>query len=138
MGGGERGIRTPGTTFGSTRDFQSRSLSQLGHLSLISLVLRTRYLCHLSGFWQKNRSPSTSGLPRNAPAAGQWRKATRLLWAERVGFEPTCLATNETNRFRVDPVTTTSVPLRDLEFSSPPSMTEKVLNELAAFFFHDS
>ena len=34
--GGERGIRTPGTTFGSTRDFQSRSLNQLGHLSVIS------------------------------------------------------------------------------------------------------
>jgi hypothetical protein len=33
--GGERGIRTPGTTFGSTRDFQSRSLNQLGHLSVI-------------------------------------------------------------------------------------------------------
>ena len=32
--------------------------------------------------------------------------------AERVGFEPTCPAINETNRFRVDPVTTTSVPLR--------------------------
>jgi hypothetical protein len=34
--GGERGIRTPGTTFGSTRDFQSRSFNQLGHLSVIS------------------------------------------------------------------------------------------------------
>jgi hypothetical protein len=33
--GGERGIRTPGTTFGSTRDFQSRSFNQLGHLSVI-------------------------------------------------------------------------------------------------------
>ena len=31
--------------------------------------------------------------------------------AERVGFEPTCPAVNGTNRFRVDPVTTTSVPL---------------------------
>ena len=33
MNGGERGIRTPGTTFGSTHDFQSCSFSQLGHLS---------------------------------------------------------------------------------------------------------
>jgi hypothetical protein len=112
MGGGERGIRTPGTTFGSTRDFQSRSLSQLGHLSSISLVLRTRCLCHLSGFWQKNRLSSTSEFLRNPCAVSQWRKAPKLLWAERVGFEPTCLALNETNRFRVDPVTTTSVPLR--------------------------
>ena len=32
--------------------------------------------------------------------------------AERVGFEPTCPAVNGTSRFRVDPVTTTSVPLR--------------------------
>jgi hypothetical protein len=31
--------------------------------------------------------------------------------AERVGFEPTCPAIHGTNRFRVDPVTTTSVPL---------------------------
>ena len=31
--GGERGIRTLGTTVSSTRDFQSRSFSQLGHLS---------------------------------------------------------------------------------------------------------
>ena len=35
LNGGERGIRTLGTTFGSTRDFQSRSFSQLGHLSHI-------------------------------------------------------------------------------------------------------
>ncbi len=41
MYGGERGIRTPGTTFGSTRDFQSRSLGQLGHLSIISLRRNT-------------------------------------------------------------------------------------------------
>ena len=33
--------------------------------------------------------------------------------AERVGFEPTCPAFNGTSRFRVDPVTTTSVPLRE-------------------------
>ncbi len=39
--GGERGIRTPGTTFGSTRDFQSRSLSQLGHLSTNPLERNT-------------------------------------------------------------------------------------------------
>ena len=31
--GGERGIRTLGTAFGSTHDFQSCSFSQLGHLS---------------------------------------------------------------------------------------------------------
>ena len=31
--GGERGIRTLGTAVGSTRDFQSRSFGQLGHLS---------------------------------------------------------------------------------------------------------
>ncbi len=31
--GGERGIRTLGTTVSSTRDFQSRSFGQLGHLS---------------------------------------------------------------------------------------------------------
>jgi hypothetical protein len=37
-----------------------------------------------------------------------------LNMAERVGFEPTCPAINETNRFRVDPVTATSVPLRNL------------------------
>jgi hypothetical protein len=31
--GGERGIRTLGTPFGRTHDFQSCSFSQLGHLS---------------------------------------------------------------------------------------------------------
>ncbi len=36
------------------------------------------------------------------------------IMAERVGFEPTCPALHRTNRFRVDPVTTTSVPLRSI------------------------
>ena len=35
--GGERGIRTLGTAFGSTHDFQSCSFNQLGHLSRIPL-----------------------------------------------------------------------------------------------------
>jgi hypothetical protein len=34
VNGGERGIRTLGTAFGSTHDFQSCSFSQLGHLSV--------------------------------------------------------------------------------------------------------
>ena len=41
--------------------------------------------------------------------------------AERVGFEPTCPAIHRTNRFRVDPVTTTSVPLRN--FPGGPEKT---------------
>jgi hypothetical protein len=53
--------------------------------------------------------------------------------AERVGFEPTCLALHETNRFRVDPVTTTSVPLRTL---SP--FPKKILHDPLAFLFHDA
>ena len=43
MYGGERGIRTPGTTFGGTHDFQSRSLSQLGHLSSLISQLDVKY-----------------------------------------------------------------------------------------------
>ena len=39
--GGERGIRTLGTAFGSTHDFQSCSFSQLGHLSGIPLKRNT-------------------------------------------------------------------------------------------------
>ena len=38
--------------------------------------------------------------------------------AERVGFEPTCPAINRTRRFRVAPVTTTSVPLRSVSMLS--------------------
>jgi hypothetical protein len=56
-----------------------------------------------------------------------------LFMAERVGFEPTCLALHETNRFRVDPVTTTSVPLRTL---SP--ILEKILYDTLAFLFHNA
>jgi hypothetical protein len=33
--GGERGIRTLGSTFGRTHDFQSCPIGQLGHLSAI-------------------------------------------------------------------------------------------------------
>ena len=33
--------------------------------------------------------------------------------AERVGFEPTCPALHRTTRFRVEPGTATSVPLRN-------------------------
>ena len=65
--------------FSGTRDFQSRSFGQLGHLSAVAV-------------WKMTLS--------------------RSFLAERVGFEPTCLALHETSRFRVDPVTTTSVPLR--------------------------
>ena len=43
MYGGERGIRTPGTTFGGTHDFQSRSLGQLGHLSSLISQLDVKY-----------------------------------------------------------------------------------------------
>ena len=39
--GGERGIRTLGTAFNSTHDFQSCSFSQLGHLSRIPLMRNT-------------------------------------------------------------------------------------------------
>jgi hypothetical protein len=38
--GGERGIRTLGTAFGSTHDFQSCSFSQLGHLSAIDQLIQ--------------------------------------------------------------------------------------------------
>ena len=51
--------------------------------------------------------------------------------AERVGFEPTCPALNETNRFRVDPVTTTSVPLLFV-----PSFSEKTLHKVSTLMFH--
>ena len=40
--GGERGIRTLGTTVSSTRDFQSRSFGQLGHLSLFYSQINNR------------------------------------------------------------------------------------------------
>ena len=40
--GGERGIRTLGTAFGSTHDFQSCSFSQLGHLSEFTRVIDHR------------------------------------------------------------------------------------------------
>jgi hypothetical protein len=46
-----------------------------------------------------------------------------LLMAERVGFEPTCPALHRTSRFRVDPVTASSVPLHD--FSAPGVALEK-------------
>jgi hypothetical protein len=57
--------------------------------------------------------------------------------AERVGFEPTCLALNETNRFRVDPVTTTSVPLRikTLSMERLSLFREETLHQASAFFF---
>ncbi len=37
--GGERGIRTLGTAFGSTHDFQSCSFGQLGHLSVKKIYM---------------------------------------------------------------------------------------------------
>ena len=46
------------------------------------------------------------------PAYSRKLTADSLKLAERVGFEPTCPALHRTSRFRVDPVTTTSVPLR--------------------------
>ena len=55
------------------------------------------------------------------------------LMAERVGFEPTCPGFSGTSRFRVDPVTTTSVPLRALS-----SFSEEILHEFPAFLFHDA
>ena len=39
--------------------------------------------------------------------------------AERVGFEPTCPALHRTSRFRVDPVTATSVPLHSFRAFLP-------------------
>jgi hypothetical protein len=38
--GGERGIRTLGTAFGSTHDFQSCSFNRLGHLSAIDQLIK--------------------------------------------------------------------------------------------------
>ncbi len=40
-------------------------------------------------------------------------RVSLIRMAERVGFEPTCPVIHRTNRFRVDPVTATSVPLHD-------------------------
>jgi hypothetical protein len=60
--GGERGIRTLGTAFGSTHDFQSCSFNQLGHLSIIDQLIKSSCL---------------KTLP------------LKYLLAERVGFEPT-------------------------------------------------
>ncbi len=93
MYGGERGIRTLGTTVSSTRDFQSRSFGQLGHLSL---------------FYSQMKKP-----------------IHHKTLAERVGFEPTCPAINRTSRFRVDPVTATSVPLLNQVYCLFPCGLEK-------------
>jgi hypothetical protein len=101
--GGERGIRTLGTAVGSTRDFQSRSFGQLGHLSDLKA-----YSNLLIVF-----------------------KFSRIM-AERVGFEPTCPAINKASRFRVDPVTTTSVPLRNMAPLKLPSVTEESLHQILA------
>ena len=49
LNGGERGIRTLGTTFGGTRDFQSRSFGQLGHLSVGIISIRRRRRFEPSG-----------------------------------------------------------------------------------------
>ncbi len=76
----------------------------------------------------------TGVLPNECPSGGllspPWSRGKKLryFWAwtlfvtflliaiflaERVGFEPTCPALHRTSRFRVDPVTTTSVPLHN-------------------------
>ena len=107
--GGERGIRTLGTAVGSTRDFQSRSFGQLGHLSDLKAYSNLLLFCFF-----------------------------RSIMAERVGFEPTCPAINKASRFRVDPVTTTSVPLRNVLILGPASGPEKFPHELLAALFHDS
>ncbi len=67
-----------------------------------------------------SRAPSaSSGIsPQRTPSRDgkeQWNLRTLYRsaeLAERVGFEPTCPALHRTSRFRVDPVTATSVPLR--------------------------
>ncbi len=79
-------------------------------------------------FWQGNRwlaQRRTWVPPRGGPTApgrkkpfpdGNW---LCLIVAERVGFEPTCPALHRTTRFRVEPGTATSVPLRNSNRSSP-------------------
>ena len=88
----------------STRDFQSRSFSRLGHLSVL---------------FSYNYAYKPIYLPRKQ------HKAAVLNLAERVGFEPTCPAINGTSRFRVDPVTATSVPLRNPVYCLFPCGLEK-------------
>ena len=120
--GGERGIRTLGTPFGRTHDFQSCSFSQLGHLS----VRKPWFVCQKSAMTAGGCGPSSvfASLwqPRafEQPANNQLTplKAHPGKLAERVGFEPTCPAFHRTSRFRVDPVTATSVPLRSLDLAA--------------------
>ncbi len=88
--------------FSGTRDFQSRSFGQLGHLSAPFYIL-----C---------------------------KRAELSMLAERVGFEPTCPVTHGTSRFRVDPVTTTSVPLHR---KVSPLFPEKILYQKTAFLLQD-
>jgi hypothetical protein len=93
--GGERGIRTLGKSFGPTRDFQSRPFSLSG--------ISPRYYCFecsVSSFeictiFSRNAKLKTRNL--------NWRRG----WDSnpREGDKPP-------SRFRVDPVTASSVPLR--------------------------
>ena len=83
--GGERGIRTLGTTVSSTRDFQSRSFGQLGHLSVI-------YFSN-----EKPIHPSFKGLGKKTkPPWKKWRRGRDSnprapLFTGQIDFESTPL-----------------------------------------------
>ena len=102
VNGGERGIRTLGTTF----SWYTRFPVALLRPTRTSLRVRTAW--GTGGFecTGEARVPATMLTGASPP----WVYAL----AERVGFEPTCPAIHGTSRFRVDPVTTTSVPLRHI------------------------
>ena len=66
-------------------------------------------------FWAYTRFPVVLLQPLGHLSARCFKTVCHMRQkvAERVGFEPTCPAIHRTTRFRVEPVTATSVPLRN-------------------------
>ena len=99
----------PRYTFWAYTRFPVVLLQPLGHLSANSIKL----LVHLTrdSFLAENTGNLQSVFIHE-------RSLAKV--AERVGFEPTCPALHRTTRFRVEPGTATSVPLRFQAFCRNP------------------
>ncbi len=99
--GGERGIRTLETAFGSLHDFQSCSFGQLGHLSIGEASPREKPVDSQESRVESFCQPLLT-LDSQLSTFFLWRRG----WDSnpRGGFWPP-------NRFRGGPVMTTSVPL---------------------------
>ena len=89
--------------------FPSVLLKPLGHLSTSHCRRRSSHFAPRTSDF--SRFPVAS-LRLIAGRPGYEASSTRPWDTEEVGFEPTCLALHQTTRFRVGPVTTTSVLLR--------------------------